>query len=63
MAIVIIVLSVWEIYWKYHALWLAARNSHKNWFLAILIINFFGLLPIYYLFKNNYFKIKSNQIK
>ena len=52
----IIVLVFWEVFWKYHALWLSARNSDQGWFTSILIINSCGLLPIYYLYKNNFFK-------
>tara|TARA_B100000424_G_scaffold248111_1_gene221004 strand:+ start:542 stop:721 length:180 start_codon:yes stop_codon:yes gene_type:complete len=59
MFLIIIALIVWEIYWKAQALWIAARKSHKNYFILILLINSFGILPIYYLFKQNYFK-KTN---
>ncbi|MBI2176368.1 hypothetical protein HYU40_03400 [Candidatus Woesearchaeota archaeon] len=45
------ILALWEIAWKGVGLWLAARNSHKWWFIAILIFNTLGILPIvYYLF-------------
>ena len=53
--IILIILILWEVYWKYHALWLASQNNHKGWFLAILIINSIGILPIYYLYKHQYF--------
>jgi len=56
MSIIIILLLIWEVYWKAHALWIAARKSDKNFFIAILIINSLGILPIYYLYKNNFFK-------
>jgi|TARA_B110000263_G_scaffold73708_1_gene64435 hypothetical protein len=56
MLLIIIISLIWEIYWKYLALWLAAKNSHKNYFILILIINSLGALPIYYLYKQNYFK-------
>tara|TARA_Y100000766_G_scaffold242928_1_gene221447 strand:+ start:1137 stop:1316 length:180 start_codon:yes stop_codon:yes gene_type:complete len=59
MFLIIIALIVWEIYWKAQALWIAARKSHKNYFILILLINSLGVLPIYYLFKQNYFK-KTN---
>ena len=54
--IIIILLVIWEVYWKGHALWVAARNEDKNFFIAILIINSVGILPIYYLYKNKYFE-------
>ena len=31
------------------ALWKAARNTQKIWFIAILLINSFGILPAIYL--------------
>ena len=50
MSAVIILLVIWEIYWKGHALWIAAQKKDKNFFIAILIINSIGILfSIYYL--------------
>ena len=54
--IILILLLIWEIYWKAHGLWIAARRDDKIFFIAILIINSLGILPIYYLYKNNFFK-------
>ena len=44
-------LLVWSIAWKGLALWNAAKNSQKNWFIAILVINTIGILEIVYLFR------------
>ena len=55
MYILIILLVIWEIYWKFNALWIAAKNNDEKWFISILIINSIGILPIYYLIKQNYF--------
>lgn len=41
---------VWTIYWKYRALWYAAKHDHKWWFVALLIINTLGILEILYLY-------------
>jgi divalent metal cation (Fe/Co/Zn/Cd) transporter len=46
----IIILALWELIWKGIALWKAARNEEKYWFIAILIINSAGILPILYIF-------------
>ena len=46
---VIIVLSVWELTWKYIAMWKAGRNNHLVWFICIALINTIGILPIIYL--------------
>ncbi|MFC2044743.1 DUF5652 family protein [Chloroflexota bacterium] len=41
---------VWELVWKGIALWRAGKNGHKVWFIAILIFNTIGILPIVYIF-------------
>ncbi|WP_292465409.1 DUF5652 family protein [Methanolobus sp.] len=46
----IIVLALWELIWKGIALWKAAKNEQKYWFIAMLIINSIGILPILYIF-------------
>lgn len=46
-----LVLIVWSLYWKGRALWKAARLYDRNWFIALLIINIFGLLEIFYIYK------------
>jgi len=42
-------LVVWDIIWKGAGLWHAAKNNQKYWFVAILLINTIGILPIVYL--------------
>lgn len=54
--LVFILLAAWELIWKGIGLWNAARNSQKNWFVAILVINTAGILPIVYL---RFFQKKS----
>jgi len=39
----------WSTAWKGWALWRAARNSQRNWFIVILILNTLGLVEIVYL--------------
>ena len=56
MTALIIILILWEIYWKAYALWMSAQKKDKGYFCAILIVNSLGILPIYYLYKNDYFK-------
>lgn len=48
--IFLLVLLVWELYWKGHALWRAANKKHKEWFIALLIVNSLGILPLLYLY-------------
>jgi hypothetical protein len=36
--------------WKGFALWIAVKNNQGKWFLALLILNTFGILEIIYIF-------------
>lgn len=47
---IILVLIVWTLAWKGAALWKAARNGQRNWFIACLILNTLGILEIIYIF-------------
>ncbi|MBU2576953.1 MAG: hypothetical protein KKF50_04490 [Nanoarchaeota archaeon] len=40
---------VWTLFWKGVAMWKSARNNQAIWFVASLVINTFGILPIIYL--------------
>jgi hypothetical protein len=46
----LIVLVLWTIIWKGIALWKAARNESKVWFVIMLIVNTVGILEIIYIF-------------
>ena len=41
---------LWALVWKGLALWHSARRGQYWWFLALLIVNTFGILEIIYLF-------------
>ncbi len=43
------VVLAWTIFWKGLGMWHAARNKQKYWFIAMLVLNTAGLLPIIYL--------------
>ncbi|HIN96531.1 MAG TPA: hypothetical protein EYN02_01875 [Candidatus Marinimicrobia bacterium] len=58
--LLLIILIIWELYWKYKALWISANNNHRKWFIAILIINSLGIIPIYYLYTQSYFQYKES---
>ena len=47
---IFVLLVFWSIFWKGWALWKAARQSHKGWFIALLILNTAGILEILYIF-------------
>ena len=57
----IIVATIWELVWKGIALWKAARNEHKIWYIAILIVNSLGILPIIYILLHQQKKKKSRK--
>ena len=40
---------MWTIIIKGFALWKAARNTHKAWFVVLLIVNSLGILELVYL--------------
>ena len=45
-----VILLIWETVWKGIALWKSAKETQKYWFIAILILNTVGILPILYIF-------------
>jgi hypothetical protein len=50
LGIITLVVAVWSLPWKGYALWIAAKNTHKWWFIALLIINTVAILEIIYIF-------------
>lgn len=49
-SIAFILIALWVLPWKGYALWNAAKHSHKGWFIALLILNTFAILDIFYVF-------------
>lgn len=43
-------LLAWSFFWKGWALWKAAKNDSKPWFIALLLINTVGILDILYIY-------------
>ena len=48
--LIIWLILLWTLPWKGVALWKAAKNNSKWWFIAILIINTLAILEILYIF-------------
>ena len=46
----LILAVLWTLPWKGVALWRAARNTHRWWFAALLLINTLAILEIIYIF-------------
>ena len=49
--ILLMLILVWTMFWKALALWTAAKNNKKVWFVVLLVINTFGILEIIYIFQ------------
>lgn len=47
----IFIVILWEVFWKGIGLWRSAKKGHLTWFIAILLINLFGVIPIFYLWR------------
>ena len=45
-----LIILAWSLAWKGLALWKAAREGSKPWFVALLVINTLGILEILYLY-------------
>jgi len=43
------VIILWELIWKITATWHASCKDHLKWYIALLLVNSFGILPIVYL--------------
>ena len=56
--IIALVLITWSLAWKGLALWKAGGLRQKYWFIAILIVNTFGILEIIYLLLNRKNKVE-----
>lgn len=59
---VMYIILIWSLIWKALALWRSARNSQRNWFLIMLIINTVGILEIIYLFRFAKVKMKLSEL-
>ena len=47
---IIVLVVLWTLPWKGLALWKAAKNSNKKWFIALFILNTLAILEILYIF-------------
>lgn len=43
------ILMVWDAVWKGIGMWRASKNDQLAWFIAMLVINSVGILPIIYI--------------
>ncbi len=47
---VLVLIVVWVLPWKVYSVWVAAKRGDKKWFAALLILNTFAILDIFYIF-------------
>ncbi len=48
--LIFVVIILWVLPWKGYSLWTASRMNHKRWFIALIILNTFAILDIFYIF-------------
>jgi len=58
--LILLPILLWTLPWKGIALWKSARNGHKKWFIALLIINTLAILDIAYILYFSKQKEKQN---
>ncbi len=46
----IVLAGIWDAVWKGIGMWKSARNNHLPWFIAIMLLNTLGILPIIYIY-------------
>lgn len=61
--VLLFVLFLWSLLWKGIALWRAAKNEQRNWFVVMLVVNSVGILEIVYLFFFAKKKMKFSELK
>jgi len=49
LSIFLIPLAIWSLFWMGLALWKAARNGSKVWFIVLLLVHTMGILDIIYI--------------
>lgn len=61
--LLVLILALWSIPWKGWALWIAAKNTHKWWFIALLVINTVAILDIIYIFAIGRPALKKDRVE
>jgi hypothetical protein len=52
LVVCLLIVVIWEVYWTFHACWLAAKLGDKKWFLFFLVFQLLGIPEIIYIQKN-----------
>ena len=57
------ILLIWMVIWKGIGLWFSAKSKQRGWFIAILLLNTLGILPMIYLIWFKPSKKKVEEVK
>ena len=63
MMYIIFPIMILDVILKGVALWRAGRNNQRNWFIALLVLNTFGILEIVYLFRFSKKRLTLDEMK
>lgn len=50
LSVLLIPIAIWSVFWMGWALWKAAREGSKVWFILLLLVHTVGILDIIYIF-------------
>ena len=50
LSVFLIPLTLWSLFWMGWALWRAARDGRKVWFIILLLVHTMGILDVIYIF-------------
>ncbi|MCX6704526.1 MAG: DUF5652 family protein [Candidatus Woesebacteria bacterium] len=50
LSILLIPVAIWSVFWMGWALWRAAKDNSKVWFVILLLVHTMGILDIIYIF-------------
>lgn len=59
-----LIIAIWSFFWKGVALWRAANQKQRNWFIVLLLpVNTVGILELLFLFRFSKKKLTLEEIK
>lgn len=50
LSVLLIPVALWSVFWMGWALWRAAKDDSKVWFIILLLVHTMGILDIIYIF-------------
>ena len=50
LSVLLIPVALWSLFWMGWALWRAAKDDSKVWFIVLLLVHTMGILDIIYIF-------------